>query len=143
MGEGYVRGMWGICEGRKEAVLKPLLKKTNLDHTEFKNYRPVSNLSFLSKVIEKAVVLQLISYLEDNHLYEPLQSAARRPRLLKFIMILLLPLTVVTQSVILVLLDLSAAFDTVDHRVLIQRLSTRFGIRSTGLSRICPTARKM
>ena len=59
----------------KEAVLKPLLKKPNLDQTDFKNYRPVSNLSFLSKVIEKAVALQLTSYLEDNHLYEPLQSA--------------------------------------------------------------------
>ena len=52
----------------KEAVLKLLLKKTNLNHTEFKNYRPVSNLSFLSKVIEKAIALQLISYLKDNHL---------------------------------------------------------------------------
>ena len=41
----------------KEAVLKPLLKKRNLDQTEFKNYRPISNLSFLSKVIEKAVAL--------------------------------------------------------------------------------------
>lgn len=56
----------------KEAVLKPLLKKPNLDQTEFKNNRPVSNLCFLSKVIEKAVALQLTSYLEDNHLYEPL-----------------------------------------------------------------------
>ena len=50
----------------KEAVLKPLLKKTNLDRTEFKNYRPVSNLSFLSKIIEKAVTLQLTSSLEDK-----------------------------------------------------------------------------
>ena len=62
----------------KEGVLKALLKKTNLDQTEFKNYRPVSNLSFLSKVIEKAVALQLTSYLEDNHLYEPLQSAYKK-----------------------------------------------------------------
>ena len=61
----------------KEAVLKPLLKKPNLDQTEFKNYRPVSNLSFLSKVIEKAVALQLTSYLEDNHLYEPYSLPTR------------------------------------------------------------------
>ena len=62
----------------KEAVLKPLLKKTNLDHTEFKNYRSVSNLSFLSKVIEKVVALQLTSYLEDNRLCELLQSAYKK-----------------------------------------------------------------
>ena len=63
----------------KEAVsVKPLLKKTNLDQTEFKKYRPVSNLSFLSKVIGKAVALQLTSYVEDNHLYEPLQSAYKK-----------------------------------------------------------------
>ena len=135
----------GICKGRKEAVLKPLLKKTNLDHTKFKNYRPVSNLSFLSKVIEKAVALQLISYLEDNHLYEPLQSAARRPRLLKFIMILLLPLTVVTQSssfCLIYLRHLILWTTEFKYRGFLLVLGFVIG-RSTGLTRICPTTRKM
>ena len=61
-----------------EAVLKPLLKKKNLDHKDFKNYRPVSNLSFLSKLIEKVVAIQLSNYLQDNHLHETLQSAYKK-----------------------------------------------------------------
>ena len=121
----------------KEAVLKPLLKKTNLDQTEFKNYRPVSNLSFLSKIIEKAVALQLTSYLEDNHLYEPLQSAYKKSHSTETALIKVHNDIVTAidsgHSVILVLLDLSAAFDTVDHRILIRRLSTRFGIRNRAL----------
>ena len=121
----------------KEAVLKPLLKKKNLDHTEFKNYRPVSNLSFLSKVIEKAVALQLISYLEDNHPYELLQSAYKKSHSTETALIKVHNDIVTAMdsghSVILVLLDLSAAFDTVDHRILIRRLSTRFGFRNKAL----------
>ena len=124
-------------EKLKEAVLKPLLKKPNLDQTEFKNYRPVSNLSFLSKVIEKAVALQLTSYLEDNHLYEPLQSAYKKFHSTETALIKVHNdiATAIDSghSVILVLLDLSAAFDTVDHTILIRRLSTRFGIRGGAL----------
>ena len=122
----------------KEAVLKPLLKKkTILDQTEFKNYRPVSNLSFLFKVIEKAVALQVTNYLEDNHLYEPLQSAYKKSHSTKTTLIIVHNDIVTTidsgHSVILVLLDLFAAFDTVDHRILIRRLCTRFGIRNRAL----------
>lgn len=121
----------------KEAVLKPLLKKRNLDQTEFKNYRPVSNLSFLSKVIEKAVALQLTSYLENNQLYEPLQSAYKKFHSTETTLIEVHNdiVTAIDNDhlVILVLLDLSAAFDTVDHTILIWRLSTRFGIRGRAL----------
>ena len=48
----------------KVAKLCPLLKKPSLDHTQFSNYRPVSNLSFISKAIEKSVANQLISYIK-------------------------------------------------------------------------------
>ena len=44
----------------KQAVIRPLWKKPSLDYKEFKNFRPISNLTFLSKVIEKAVALQLV-----------------------------------------------------------------------------------
>ena len=47
----------------RKAVVRPLLKKTGLDPNEYKNYRPVSNLFFISKLIEKAVSLQLEHYL--------------------------------------------------------------------------------
>ena len=61
----------------KTAVVKPLLKKSSLDHNILKNYRPISNLSFLSKILEKVVLHQLSSHLDSNHLLSPHQSAYR------------------------------------------------------------------
>jgi len=59
----------------KSAVLSPLLKKPNADFLQFKNFRPISNLKALSKIIEKRVALQLNSYLMNNNLHENFQSA--------------------------------------------------------------------
>ena len=61
----------------KRAVICPLLKKPRLDYQEFKNFRPISNLTFLSKVIEKVVGLQLVDYIDNNGLCEVFQSAYR------------------------------------------------------------------
>ena len=58
----------------KIAQIRPRLKKANLDEEMFKNFRPVSNLAFVSKVIEKAVFDQLIEHVDSNDLGEPLQS---------------------------------------------------------------------
>ena len=58
----------------RQAIVRPLLKKTRLDPDEYKNYRPVSNLFFISKLIEKAVSLQLEHYLSQNHLLHIHQS---------------------------------------------------------------------
>ena len=58
-------------------MVTPLLKKHNLDPTDLSNYRPVSNLSFLSKILEKIVCRQLMSYLESNMLLPKNQSAYR------------------------------------------------------------------
>lgn len=59
----------------KTAVLLPLLKKPSLDHEILSNYRPISNLKVISKIIEKVVAVRLQDYLESNQLNEPLQSA--------------------------------------------------------------------
>ena len=61
----------------KEAIVKPLLKKPSLDKEDFKNYRPVSNLAFHGKVIEKAAryIQQIDQHISNNNLHEPLQSA--------------------------------------------------------------------
>ena len=56
----------------KEAMLKPKLKKSNLEFEEYSNFRPISNLKFLSKIIEKAVATQLMEHLVNNNLEEPL-----------------------------------------------------------------------
>ena len=62
----------------KTALTIPLLKKTNLDTEDFKNFRPVSNLPFVSKLIEKSVSIQLVQYIDDNNLDEKLQSAYKK-----------------------------------------------------------------
>ena len=59
----------------KTAVLSPLFKEANLDHEVLANYRPISNLKVISKIIEKVVAVRLQKYLEANQLNEPLQSA--------------------------------------------------------------------
>ena len=58
----------------KTAVIKPLLKKPNLDPNSMENYRPVSNLPFISKLLEHVVTEQLVIQLNENHLLDKFQS---------------------------------------------------------------------
>ena len=67
-----------VAEQLKVAMEKPLLKKPSLNYREFKNFRPISNLQFLGKIIEKVVAGQLINYLDDNNLQEVYESAYER-----------------------------------------------------------------
>ena len=62
----------------KAASVKPLLKKQSLSSDEFKNFRPISNSSFLAKVVEKFVAKQLIDYLDANDLNVINQSAHKK-----------------------------------------------------------------
>ena len=57
-----------------DAIVTPILKKPSMDKEELKNYRPVSNIRYLSKVIETVVCSQLTQYLDDHKLLDPLQS---------------------------------------------------------------------
>ena len=61
----------------RKAVVRPLLKKPRLDQNVLKNYRPVSNLPFVSKILEKVVANRLEEHLESNSLHDDLQSAYR------------------------------------------------------------------
>ncbi|WP_419586369.1 RNA-directed DNA polymerase, partial [Thiolapillus sp.] len=103
-----------------------------------KNFRPVSNLSFMSKVTEKVVLQQLLAYLTEHKLICPSQSAYRphhstETALLKITNDILLALDSGNVS-LLTLLDLSAAFDTIDHCILLDRLQHMYGISGTALS---------
>ena len=134
--DSLANGIMPLCY--RKAVISPLLKKPNLDVNELKNYRPVSNLPFLSKIIEKAVALQLNEHLNKNKLFEQHQSAYRKchnteTALVKISNDLLLSADNKNVS-ILVLLDLSAAFDTIDHCILIDRLKDCFGLDGTVLN---------
>ena len=101
------------------------------------NYTPVSNLTFVSKIVEKLISEQLIAYLQSNDLMPRLQSAYRRHHstetaLLRVISDLLSAADN-RRVTLLGLLDLSAAFDCVDHDILLWRLNTAFGIDGTAL----------
>ena len=122
----------------KEALLIPLLKKVNSDFEVFSNFRRISNLMFTSKLIEKAAAHQLTSYTLNNDLGEVFQSAYKKlhstETTLRRVQNDILRAIDSRRSVLLDLLDLSAAFDTVDHSILLQRLSHRSGIKSKALS---------
>ena len=61
----------------KHFIISPIIKKPSLDPNNLKNYRPVSNIKFLSKVIEKHVVNTISNHMRECNLGEPLQSAYR------------------------------------------------------------------
>ena len=107
----------------KEAVVRPLLKKSGLDASELKNYRPVSNLPFMSKLLEKVVQVRIQAFFDSNGLMPVMQSAYRRfhsteTAVTKVFNDLLL-VADGGQLSALCLLDLTAAFDTVDHELLL------------------------
>jgi len=66
-----------LPESQKRAVVTPLLKKPSLDAQDMRNYRPVSNLNFVSKLVERIVASQLMDYLTLNNLLPQLHSAYR------------------------------------------------------------------
>ena len=120
------------------AIVKPLIKKPTLDK-EFKNYRPVSNLPFVGKLIEEVVSQQINSHLTENHLLEPLQSAYKAKHSTETALIavfndILCELDRPDTGVLLGLLDMSAAFDTVNHTILLKRLEHTFGVTAKALS---------
>lgn len=121
----------------KCALVKPLLKKAGLDPL-LSNYRPVSNLPYLSKLTEKAVYNQLHLHMIDNSGYPEMQSSYRKGHstetvLLRVVNDILMKMN--SQEVtLLVMLDLSAAFDTVNHDILIKRLHEELGIADSALS---------
>ena len=106
-------------------------------HGKRKLIRPVSNLQYVSKLTERAVFDQVHIHLTTHDLYPKLQSAYRvghstETALLKIHNDILVAMNR-QHVVLLVLLDLSAAFDTVEHSILFSRLSNSFGIRVTAL----------
>ena len=122
-------------DDQKTALLKPLLKMPNADFEQFSSFRPLSNLKFLSKLIEKSACLQLNKYLVNNSLHEPLQSAYKVGHSTEMALLAITDDILLSldrgENVFLVLLDLSAAFDTVNHSRLLSRLQDTFGIQGT------------
>src|SRR6218665_2636746 len=119
----------------KDSVIKPLLKKPSLDKVLLSNYRPISNPSFLSKLSERVVLSHLKGYLTSNNLLNPYQSAYTKHHSTETLLTSLhnkLAMTIGHQQIsCLCLLDISAAFDTIDHTILTHRLGAVHKVRHT------------
>ena len=121
----------------KVAYITPRLKKSNMDPSDVRSYRPISNLSVVSKLLERLAARQLLAHLNSSGLLPRLQSAYRaghstETAVLKVLSDILLAIDSGDLSA-LVLLDLSAAFDTVDHDILLRRLDKSYAIRGSVL----------
>ena len=121
----------------KHGIISPILKSPSCDTEIHNNFRPVTTLTFLSKLLEKAAHSQITAYLEGKDLIPKYQSAYLKAHscetaLFKFTNDVQQMLSE-NKAVILVQLDLSAAFDTVDHSVLLNLLQRKFGVSGVAL----------
>ena len=125
-----------FCRDWKVAMVRPLLKKLGLQLIH-SNYRPVSNLTFISKIIEWCMLLQVSHHCDDYNLQPDYQSAYREHYSCETAIINVsdgLLWGMERQAITsLVALDLSAAFDTVDHDILLSILSNKYGIKGKAL----------
>ena len=101
-----------------EAYITPIIKKTELERSNINYYRPISNSSVTSKLLEKVLFSQLAAYLDSNNLMPPNQSAYRRSHSTETALSELGRGNLLLLSV----LDLSDAFDCVDQDILLNRL---------------------
>ena len=116
----------------KTASIRPTIKDRNGDKESLKNYRPISNTPFLSKILEKVALDQINSYISSNDLHSQYQSGYRKHHSCETAVLKL------TDDILksfrgkkmccLVLLDMSAAFDTVDHDLLLSTLQNNYNI---------------
>lgn len=120
-----------VPNSMKNAIVKPLIKKANLDPEILKNFRPVTNLSFLSKMIEKVVAARLTDHLTKHKLMKTMQSAYRQFRSTETALLRvqndLLSALNQKKMVALVLIDLSAAHPP---QTIINRLTSYLSTRS-------------
>ena len=103
----------------RTAIVKPLLKSDTLDKDMLKNYRPVSNIAFVGKVLEKVAVRRLLDHLTLNGLHEEYQSAYKMLHSTETALLRvqhdIASVLDKNRAMLFVMLDLSSAFDTIDH----------------------------
>lgn len=115
-----------VPQSMKHAIVTPVLKKRGADVNVLSNFRPISNISFVAKTMERFVSRQLQRFLNENGILGVYQSAYR-PRHSAETALLRIHSDVAQaidarRGVLLVLLDLTAAFDTINHDILLRRL---------------------
>ena len=121
----------------KHAIITPLLKNPGIDVDNMSSYRPISKLSFVSKVLEKHIAIQIQDHMETRDLFDAYQSAYRPHHSCETAIVRIqddiLKSLDSHKYVILVLLDLSSAFDSVDHDILMNKLY-KIGVRGRAYS---------
>ena len=115
-----------VPQSMKYAYITPILKKHNLDSSILSNYRPISQLSSISKTMERIVARQLIDYIISNSIVDCFQSAYLLNHSTETALNIVFNDIILSMdnkaSCYLVLLDLSSAFDTLNHMILSYRL---------------------
>ena len=116
----------------KHASVTPVVKEKDSNSQLFPNYRPLSNLTFLSKILEKVASDQINHHLIENKLHAKHQSGYKKKHSCETGMFKMVgdiqQMTSKRNHVALLMLDLSSAFDVLDHDILINRLKIHFGI---------------
>ena len=122
----------------KCAAVTPLLKKPSIDPDNPSSYRPISNLNTISKILERLFLSRLYPHVTSSSNFNHLQSAYRPFHSTETALLQtfdnIFHSADLSQPTLLVSLDLSAAFDTIDHATLLPRLSTSFGVHGTALA---------
>ena len=115
-----------------------IIKDENGNKDDLKNYRPISNTAFLAKLLEKCALEQINCHINGNDLHSVYQSAYRPKHSCETVLLKLTNDIQVSmnkgQMTALVLLDLSAAFDTIDQKLLLERVEQDYGISGNVLA---------
>ena len=121
----------------KQADVTPILKKPNLDEQQLSNYRPVSNRPYLGKLLERLVAERLCSHIEQHDLGERFQSAYKAHHSTETALMRvqndIASALDSNRAMMLVMVDLSAEFDTVDHTQFVTLLQAKYGVRGMAL----------
>lgn len=127
-----------VPDAIKQSIVFPALKKNTLDNEILNNYRPVSNIPFLSKVMEKIVDEQITRHLTENNFDEIFQSGFKKAHSCETALLKILNDVYLAKErkkfTVLILIDLSAAFDTIDHSILFNLLENKLKIQNGALN---------